>query len=326
MGKVIQLEHRHRHQTWGATEMARRVVGVVEQAKLLVFPPPKAAPVERGDIILGAWTGSPLLRNPAKECAFATHLGLSRLDPMVNTFSMARRATKFKLRKSARSTKRWDKVFDEAFAHGIEIHLVAWPNPNPSYINSMAAEIMPLLNDYPFASICHDTEEPWTTAEGFSHAEAGMRISDAFADRPCPMGATGIGYVGRRGNFSQLARHCDYLMSQGYSLHSDVAPEKFGKRYLDLFSIITHPGLAAYRQKKTKSSRVGARMAVHYESLLRYYQSPEWRAAADDAIRGPWPELARPAAVYWSLGWLHNNRTARQFLINLQAQPLAVAA
>jgi len=262
---------------------------------------------EPGRMKISAWAGNASLNNPERDVAFATSIGLTRLDVIVNDHSGWREPHDFTMRKEAKI----EKLVKLAQAAGLEVHFMSWIMPHRQYVEGAAEQLVPLCNRLGITSLQWDAEEPWMKAtDAMAYPDAAKLIAEKFKGLDCPMGVNGIGYASAT-KFGPLADVCEYVVPQCYATSSNTLDPttcvpKFVRRYRSKFGVNkpVQVGLAAYRQPP-KGFTTEAAMAASFGSA--------------EAIEGC------DAVIYWSLGWIRKTPSVAAAIKKLATKGQLVA-
>lgn len=238
-----------------------------------------------------AWCGLSSLANPDRDVRFATSIGLTGLDIIVNDHSADRSPRKF----DHRSTQQIVTLAKMARDAGLQVHLMSWIMPHADYLRGAADALPELVEKTGALSLCWDAEEPWTLAKKrMRYADAGELVAELFAKREFELGVTGIRYASTSKlaplilardlpKLGGLANVCDYMVPQCYSTSTskadpstvvtkgfDMWREKFGDdtRFV--------PGLAGYRQDGIKGHTIRSAMQAAIDNADDHAEEVIW--------------------------------------------------
>ena len=101
-------------------------------------------------------------------------------------------------------------------ALGVRVHLMSWVRRQKTFIDEMAAVLLPLCREADAATLMLDAEGSWHRYQGISAAAAAARVRERLRGLPCPLGVTGLSNLHK--TVAPLLAVCDYGLGQAYSI------------------------------------------------------------------------------------------------------------
>src|SRR5690606_2222650 len=251
---------------------------------------------------LGAWVRftSLLDKNYERHIEVAKQMGLSRLDVVINDYSVNRDETPFRI-KSMSNVVRFAQLARQSC---IDVHFMSWLMPHESFIKDAVPAVSLLMRDTEASSVIWDAEEAWTQARGgLPYGKAADLLGQLWPS-DLRSGVTGIRYA-NKSKLAPLVEVTNYAVAQCYATGrngydpSTIAAkglENWQQRFGDVQSFDFVPGLASSGQSGIKGHTPGSALIAAIEGAeeIECHEAIFW--ALDFFVASP--ALQRAAAGY----------------------------